>query len=152
MPIDHLPPRLRAPAERLRAWALTDAVLLVLLGAAGLSRGISYLRDTPVGVLQGRAHPSESWMPLEVWGWVWITVAVLCLATSLRHRCRLADWGLYAGLGLHVLWGLSLIKAGLWLTGSWYLLFAASISYTVWRGSRMELRIREVRHDRTGAR
>lgn len=145
MPIDHLPPRLRAPAERMRAWALTDAVLLVLLGVGCGVRGLSYLQYDP---LSGRDHPAEAWMPLETWGWVWLVVGIVCVAISLRHDCRLADMALYGDLGLHMLWGLSLMKAGIWLSGSWYLLFAGVIAYTVWRGSRAELRIREVRRDR----
>lgn len=148
MPIDHLPVPLRRPAERLRAWALTDAVLLVLLGLGCVARGVSYLDYKPSAVLAGMQHPAEAWMSLDAWGIVWITVGAANLVLSLKHTCRLADLAFYAAIGLHILWGLSLWKVGVWLTASWYLLFAAAIVYTLWRGSRDELRIREVRRGR----
>lgn len=145
MPIDHLPPPLRRPAERLRAWALTDAVLLVFLGLGCVARGVSYLDYKPSAVLAGMQHPAEAWMGLETWGVVWIVAAVLCVVTSHRPKSRMANAALCAGIGLHILWGLSLLNAGVWLTAAWYLLFAAVIIYTIWRGSRQELKIREVR-------
>lgn len=143
MPIEHLPPRLRSIAERVRAWALTDAALMVIVGVSCIVRGAAYFVGT-VTISTGSPHPSEVWMSLRGWAVVWATVGVVCVVASVRCRSRPAAIALAAAVGLHMLWGLSLLVAGVWLYGAGYFTISILAAYTVWRGSRMELRIREV--------
>lgn len=139
MPIEHLPKRLQAPAERLRSALLTDAPGLVLLGIGALVRGISFWDSEPTG------HPAENFLGMDLWGVVWLVLAAGCLIGASRPGSRVFLWAYGAAMGLHIGWGSSLAVSGFWLTASWYWLFPAAILWSVWRGSRIELRIREVR-------
>ena len=79
MPIVHLPPSWRPPLERLRAFLLTDATAMLILGVSIILRGVSYMPVTGVGV---SSHPAEGALPISVWAVVWIGVGVLCLVAA----------------------------------------------------------------------
>lgn len=146
MPIDHLPRRLRAPAERIRDGLLTDATVLVILGAGMIARGISYSDVAGPGP---SGHPAESWMTMGSWSMVWVAVGVLCLAIAPWHRTVTAALAVGAGVGLHLLWGLSFLYESWhdggrgWVSSIGYFMVVALVSWSVWRGSRIEIRVRE---------
>lgn len=146
MPIDHLPKRLRAPAEKLRDSLLTDATALVILGAGMIARGVSYSDVAGPGP---SGHPAESWMTMGTWSLIWVAVGVLCLAIAPWHRTVTAALAVGAGVGLHLLWGLSFLyeswhDGGLgWVSSISYFMIVALVSWSVWRGSSIEIRVRE---------
>lgn len=139
MPIDHLPRRLRRPAERLRAAMMTDGTGLVLLGIGCLLRGVAFWDSEPAD------HPAENYLGMDLWALVWVALAVLCIAGASRRGTRAHRWAYGAAIGLHAGWGASLLSAGAWLTASWYWLFPAAVVWAIWRGAKIELRIREVK-------
>lgn len=139
MPIDHLPKRLRAPAERMRCAMMTDGTGLVLLGIGSLLRGIAFWDSEPTD------HPAENFLGMDLWSLIWLTLAGLCFITATRPGTRTHRWAYAAALGLHAGWGASLLGSGLWLTASGYWLFGAAVGWSLWRGSKLELKIREVR-------
>lgn len=146
MPIDHLPKRLRAPAEKLRDSLLTDATALVILGAGMIARGVSYSDVAGPGP---SGHPAESWMTMGTWSLIWVAVGVLCLAIAPWHRTVTAALAVGAGVGLHLLWGLSFLYESWhdggrgWVSSISYFMIVALVSWSVWRGSRIEIRVRE---------
>ena len=146
MPIDHLPRRLRGPAERIRDSLLTDATALVILGAGMIARGISYSDIAGPGP---SGHPAESWMTMGTWSIVWVAVGVLCLTIAPWHRTVTAALAVGAGVGLHLLWGLSFLYESWhdggrgWVSSIGYFMIVALVSWSVWRGSRIEIRVRE---------
>lgn len=146
MPIDHLPRRLRAPAEKLRDSLLTDATALVILGAGMIARGVSYSAVAGPGP---SGHPAESWMTMGTWSLIWVAVGVLCLAIAPWHRTVTAALAVGAGVGLHLLWGLSFLYESWhdggrgWVSSISYFMIVALVSWSVWRGSRIEIRVRE---------
>jgi hypothetical protein len=146
VPIDHLPRRLRAPAERLRDSLLTDATALVILGAGMIARGVSYSDVAGPGP---SGHPAESWMTMGTWSLIWVAVGVLCLAIAPWHRTVTAALAVGAGVGLHLLWGLSFLYESWhdggrgWVSSISYFMIIALVSWSVWRGSRIEIRVRE---------
>lgn len=150
MPIDHLPRRLRGPAERIRDGLLTDATALVILGAGMIARGISYSDIAGPGP---SGHPAESWMTMGTWSIVWVAVGVLCLTIAPWHRTFTAAISVGAGVGLHLLWGLSFLWQSIeehsraWVSSIGYFMIVALVSWAVWRGSRIEIRVRESPHD-----
>lgn len=146
MPIDHLPKRLRAPAEKLRDSLLTDATALVILGAGMIARGVSYSDVAGPGT---SGHPAESWMTMGTWSLIWVAVGVLCLAIAPWHRTVTAALAVGAGVGLHLLWGLSFLYESWhdggrgWVSSISYFMIVSLVSWSVWRGSRIEIRVRE---------
>lgn len=145
MPIDKLPERLRSPALRVREWGLTDGAGLAILGLMCLGRGSSYIGYEPT-----RSHPAESLLPMAVWAAVWMAIAAWCFVSAIWHRTLGAALALGAGIGLHLLWGMSFVRAwGIgdfergWVTAVGYFGFALAIMWAVWRGSRTEVRFRE---------
>lgn len=151
MPIDHLPRRWRPAAERVRAFALTDATVLLILGAGCLARGISYS-----GLTSTATHPAEAWMSMGTWSSVWIALGVLCIGVAPWHRSATAALAVAAGVSLHMLWGFSFLWATMdgtmprgWVSSLGYFMVTSLVAWSVWRGSRTEIRIREeVTHDR----
>lgn len=146
MPIEHLPPRIRHPVERLRAGLMTDGTALVILGAGIIARGISYSSIAGPGP---SGHPAESWIPMEWWSLVWVTVGVLCCAAATRPRSLLAALALGSGVALHILWGASFAWQALedhnrsWVSSIGYFMISALVLWSVWRGSRTDIRLRE---------
>lgn len=144
MPIDHFPPRIRRPAEKLRRFLLTDATALIILGVSIIFRGISYI-PTEVG---GRVdtHPAEGFLPMEVWALVWIGVGILCITTAPWHDGKAAAVAIGLGIGLNIFWAGSFYTASItgempraWVTGTGYAALAVAILWAVWRGKRVPL-------------
>ncbi len=140
MPIEHLPPRIRRPAERLRGFLLTDATALLILGVSIILRGVSYMPALGGGV---SSHPAEGALPISVWAVVWIGVGVLCLVAAPWHKGPVAAVALGLGLGLHALWAASFFTASItgdmprgWVTGTGYATVALAVLWGVWRHKR----------------
>lgn len=98
-----LPP---ARHKRLRA------LVLLVTAALALMRGVSYLpAEEPLAVDQ--LSYVEAWLPLHVWGWLWVAVAgALTVATVCR---RLAVPAMTGFVFLALMWGTSYLA-------SWWLL------------------------------
>ena len=140
MPIEHLPPRLRSPAERLRGFLLTDATVMLILGVSIILRGVSYMPVLGVGV---SSHPAEGALPISVWAIVWTGVGLLCLASSPWHEGPVAAVALGLGIGLNALWAASFFTASItgdmsrgWVTGTGYGTVAVVVLWSVWRHKR----------------
>ena len=158
MPVDHLPPPLRRPAEKLRDVLLTDTTVLVILGAGLIARGISY---SDAAGPDPSGHPAEGWMPMSSWAIVWVSVGVLCLGVAPWSRSVMSALALGTGVALHLLWGLSFLWDSWhgddrsWVSSIGYFMIVSLIVWSVWRGSRTEIRVREEapgggRHDNHG--
>lgn len=158
MPIDHLPPPLRRPATRLRDTLLTDATALIILGAGLIARGISYSDVAGPGP---SGHPAESWLSMGTWSLIWVSVGVLCIGIAPWHRSITAALALGTGVALHLLWGLSFLwdswhgSDRSWVSSIGYFMIVGLLAWSVWRGSRTEIRVREEvpdggRHDNHG--
>lgn len=136
MPIDHLPPRMRPGARRVRDWARTVGPALLVLGVGALARGISY---TPLLMSETaqRAHPVEGTLPMPVWAWVWIIAGVAAVVAAWWPRAAPVAVG--ACVGLNLLWGASFIADAIaegsvrgWLPAVGYLSIAALVLWGVW--------------------
>lgn len=83
--------------RRLRTTVLATAAVM-----AGL-RGLAYIPS----VYGERSAASltfiETWLPLQVWGWVWITGLVFLLASIFVPRLAIPSMSVF--VGMHVLWG-----------------------------------------------
>lgn len=141
MPIDHLPPRLRTPAERLRCFLLTDATALIILGVSIILRGVSYIPHEIGGRID--THPAEGVLPISAWAVIWIGVGILCIITVPWHQGPVAAVAIGLGLGLHALWAASFFTATItgempsgWVTGTGYLALALAVLWGVWRDKR----------------
>lgn len=103
--------------RRLRTTVLITAALM-----AGL-RGLAYIPS----VYGERSAASltfiETWLPLTVWGWIWISGLVFLLASIFVPRLAIPSMSVF--VGMHVLWGTSFVMSWLfldsprsWITGS----------------------------------
>lgn len=142
MPIEHLPPRLQAPATRLRAFLMTDATVLIILGVGIIGRGISYIPSEWTGRID--SHPAEGALPLAVWSLIWIAVGILCLVAAFWPEGWPAAAGIGAGIGLNTLWAGSFLTATIngtmprgWVSAIGYLTIALLALWAVWRGKRV---------------
>lgn len=138
MPIDHLPPRMRPGARRVRDWARTVGPALLILGVGALARGISYTSLLMSETAQ-RAHPVEGTLPMPVWAWVWIVAGVAAVVAAWWPRAAPVAVG--ACVGLNLLWGASFIADAIaresvrgWLPAVGYLSIAALVLWAVWWG------------------
>jgi ABC-type nickel/cobalt efflux system permease component RcnA len=91
---------------------------------------------------------------MGTWSLVWVAVGVLCIGTAPWHRTLTAAIAVGAGVGMHLLWGLSFLWATIhgdsprgWVSSVSYIMIVALVSWSVWRGSRTEIRVREERHE-----
>ena len=111
-----------------------------------IARGISYSDVAGPGP---SGHPAESWMTMGTWSLIWVAVGVLCLAIAPWHRTVTAALAVGAGVGLHLLWALSFLYESWhdggrgWVSSISYFMIVALVSWSVWRGSRIEIRVRE---------
>lgn len=147
MPIDHLPRRLRRPAERLRSAMLTDGTALVILGIACVARGASYWGYDP---RTGSSHPAEELMTIGLWSGVWIIIGAMLVLIAGWHDTGTAAILYGAGVALHILWALSFLRATWtgdmprgWVSAIGYATVAALAVWSVWRGSRTEVRVEQ---------
>ena len=147
MPIDHLPRRLQPAADRIRGFLLTDATVLLILGAECVIRGVAFLENPPPG------HPSERWFNMSIWAVIWVSSGVACGVAATRPRSTIAAVCLSAAVALNALWCCSLATAALtshgpdkgWGGAGVYGAVALLALWAVWRGQRTEVRVREVR-------
>lgn len=140
MPIEHLPPRMRPPARKVRDWALTIGPALLILGVGAIARGVTYLPALMSEHAQ-RAHPVEGTLPMSVWAWVWIIAGVAAVVAAWWSRA--APLAVGVGVGLNIVWGCSFITDAIirrsargWLPAVGYLSIALLVLWSVWRGAR----------------
>lgn len=138
MPIEHLPPRVRPGARRVRDWARTVGPALLILGVGAIARGISY---TPLLMSEyaRQAHPVEGTLTMGTWAWVWIIAGVTAVVAAWWSRAAPVAVG--ACVGLNLLWGASFIADAIaegsvrgWLPAVGYLSIAALVLWAVWFG------------------
>ncbi|MBK4161034.1 hypothetical protein [Corynebacterium macginleyi] len=140
MPIRYFPQRMQPPLMKLKQWGLTDGFALLLLGVGIFLRGAAYTNLFPP--LDNR-HPAEEFMPIEVWGCVWMLIGIVCMAGAVFPSSQVARWGMTAAVGLLVLWGVSYIGDSIvdhdprrWTQSLNFLTIAFMTMWTVWRGYR----------------
>ncbi|WP_431638860.1 hypothetical protein ACP8NE_01025 [Corynebacterium ulcerans] len=145
MPIEHLPPRARPAALRLRRFLMTDSTALLLLAVVQAAVGLYYLPGVLGDSLQWH-RPVESIMPITAWAWVHIAVGLLCLVAAFTDRGRIDVVALAAATGLNLSWTFSLLAAAvehdqavLWLVGVLILSMTVSLMWAVWRGKRGDI-------------
>ena len=105
MPIDHLPERMRPPAYRLRDWCLTVGPALVFLSVTGFVRGLAYIPGVMEPITRS-LHPVENVAPMQVWGWIWVALAVFGLVAAFWQQ-RLSAWGVGLLVGINGIWACS---------------------------------------------
>ena len=148
MPIEHLPPRFRPPALRIKNFLLSDAPALIILGVGILARGLSYSPHVLGPAPRPGGHPAEAALPMPVWSVIWVAVGVLCLVGAVWSRRRIAALAVGLGIGLNMLWAGSFLVATItgdmprgWVSAVGYASVALLVVWAVWRGSRAEVTI-----------
>ena len=148
MPIEHLPPRFRPPALRLKNFLLSDAPALIILGVGILARGLSYSPHVLGPAPRSGGHPAEAALPMPVWSVIWVAVGVLCLVGAVWSRRKIAALAVGLGVGLNMLWAGSFLAATItgdmargWVSAVGYASVALLVVWAVWRGSRAEVTI-----------
>ncbi|AEG83869.1 hypothetical protein [Corynebacterium ulcerans] len=151
MPIEHLPPRARPAALRLRRFLMTDSTALLLLAVVQAAVGLYYLPGVLGDSLQWQ-RPVESIMPIIVWAWGHIAVSLVCGVAAFTDRWRVDVIALAVATGLNISWAFSLLAASiehdqavLWLVGVLILAMTVSLMWAVWRGKRGDIPIGEDR-------
>lgn len=143
MPIDHLPVRLRSPAEKARDLLMTDAGVMIILGIALIIRGASYYAlGTHILV-----NPLDLYLPTWVVAGWWITVGAALLGASRWQATMVGRLVLTLGVATLTLWGSLFLfapPAAFAQRGIIYLALAAVVIWAVWRGRRGEIRVRRV--------
>lgn len=143
MLIDHLPPRLRPPVERVRDVVMTDAGVMIILGIALIVRGGSYYAlGTHILV-----NPLDLYLPMWVVAGWWIGVGVSLLGAARWQATMVGRLVLTLGVATLALWGSLFLfapPAAFAQRGIIYLALAAVIVWAVWRGRRGEIRVRRV--------
>lgn len=150
MPIDKLPQKYQPVAYRLRAFLMTDATALLILGVCFLARGAGWLiRRGPAG-----PHPMTLiGFPVTAWIAVAVTLGLACLATAVWHQSRLGALVLALAVALVTLWGMAFLPESLATfleRGSVYLALSVMTMWAVWRGKRGEITL-DIRADPKGA-
>jgi hypothetical protein len=126
---------------------MTDAAVLLVLGAECAARGVSYLQRPP------SSHPIEQFFDVTIWAVIWTAVGVACLAAASRHHSWVANLSFSVAVGLNGLWAVSIFLGSFqedrpaapgWGGAGVYAGVATLALWSVWRGSRTEIRVREV--------
>lgn len=145
MPIDHMPPRWRPGLKRLRAFLMTDATAIIILGVGILLRGLSYA-PVVLGPPPPRGtHPAEMWLDMDIWAAVWITIGLICLIAPFTRLEALKVAALAGGTGITMLWGVSFLTQSItsdgrgWVTAIGYFTTVALVGWAVWRGKRGDI-------------
>lgn len=151
MPIEHLPPRVRPAALRVRRFLMTDSTALLVLAVVQIAVGVYYLPR----VLGDPLHwerPAEAIMPITAWAWVHIVVGAVCFVAAFIDSSKLAVFALASATGLNLSWAFSLLAASiehdqavLWLVGVLILAMTVSLMWAVWRGKRGDIPLGEDR-------
>lgn len=150
MPVDKLPSKYQPAAYKLRAFLMTDATALLILGLCFLARGAGWLlRHGPAG-----PHPLKLvGLPVVVWMAVAVTLGVACLVAAVWHQSTVGVVTLALSVTLISLWGMAFLPASLATfleRGSVYLALAVMTVWAVWRGKRGEITL-DIRADLKGA-
>lgn len=142
MPIDHFPARWQPPLERLRCILMSDAGVMIILGVAMITRGVSYFNLGSVILF----HPVDLLLPIWIDATMWIGLGSTLLVASRWHSSQFGRITLAVSTGLIAMWGLLFLfapPAQFAQRGIMYLAIAAIVIWSVWRGKRGEIRIRE---------
>ncbi|STC97454.1 hypothetical protein [Corynebacterium renale] len=150
MPIDKLPPRYQPAAYKVRAFLMTDATALIILGACFLARGVGWL------IRRGPAGPHPMTMigfPVTAWIAVAVTLGVACLVVAVWHQTTAGAIVLAIAVALVTLWGMAFLPASVATfleRGSVYLALSVMTMWAIWRGRRGEITL-DIRADPKGA-
>ena len=146
MPIERLPQSIQPAARRVRAWLMTDATAILVMGIGILLRGFSYLPivlgdQPPVGT-----HPAVLSLPMPVWGVIWVSVGIGCIAAAFVRTWIIDALALAAGVMLYVGWGSSFLISTIsghspreWVSATGYFSVAILVIWAVWRGKRGDI-------------
>lgn len=147
MPIKYLPEPLQPGALRVRAFLMTDATAIIILGLGVFIRGLSY---TPYGA--GRppspgSHPAETFLPLHIWAVVWVAAGAACIVAAFLKNDTVKIAALAMGTSLNTLWGCSFLFSGFtehgnpraWVSSIGYFSIVALVMWAVWRGKRGDM-------------
>ncbi|QOV97162.1 hypothetical protein [Rhodococcus pyridinivorans] len=103
--------------RRLRTIILATAAIM-----SGL-RGLAYIPSVNGEQRAASLTYIETWLPLSVWGWVWLSGLAFLVASILVPRLAIPSMSVF--VGMHVLWGTSFVMSWLfldtptsWITGS----------------------------------
>lgn len=119
-------------------WLTSDAVGLIIIGAATILRGVSYLPPL-VNTDRRAAHLLEHLAAPSTWAWVWIAVGTLALAAAAASRLRPLAVG--ASIGIYIMWATSftLIGGRGWVSALSYGSVALLSLWAFSRGRMMEV-------------
>lgn len=127
---------------RPRDYATSDGAGMLIVGAATVARGVSYMPGIMPPTTRS-AHVAEALLPMDAWAVVWIGLGLLCLAASVSWRGRLAALAVGCTAALYTLFGASFIWGSIsgdmsrgWVSSLGYLAVAALILWAVGRGRR----------------
>lgn len=112
--------------RRLLRFATTDGMGLLILGAASIGRGVSYVPGIMPESTR-KSHVAETWLPMATWSVVWVAVGVLCVIASGYWHSRGAALAVGASVGIHFLWGASFLWGS--LVGHMSRGYVSSLSY-----------------------
>lgn len=90
-------------------WLTSDAIGLIIIGAATILRGVSYLPPL-VNTDRRAAHLLEHLAAPTTWAWVWLAVGALALAGAAVRPIRPLAVG--SSIGLYIMWATSFILIG----------------------------------------
>lgn len=142
MPITHLPPRMKPAAYRVRAWAKTDATVLLVLSIACLARAWSNLGH-PDNII---THPLEQIVPDWMWLFSWLSVGVIAGVGAFNQDSWVGRAGVGLGVGMHVALAFSYLLAslspnypdGMWSLSILPIAIVLIVVWSVWRGHLQE--------------
>ena len=113
-------------AQRLRHFATTDGMGLLILGAASIGRGVSYAPGI-IPESTRSSHVAETWLPMTTWSFVWVAIGVLCVIAAGYSRSKAAAVAVGLSVGIHFLWGASFLWGS--LTGDMSRGYVSALSY-----------------------
>lgn len=129
---------------RPRDYATSDGAGLLIVGAATVARGISYMPGILPDATRS-SHAAEALLPMAVWAAVWIATGLLCLVASVAWQGRIAALAVGCTAALYVLFGSSFILGSItgdmprgWVSSLGYLTTASLILWAVGRGRRKD--------------
>lgn len=111
MPIEEewFPERVRNPARKLRAWALTSSPGLLAAGVLALLHGASYAGV--FGHYVSLLHPIERLVPMWAWATAWAATGAWLTVMAITRFRRATTLAFTLWAALMLIWSMS------WLTG-----------------------------------
>lgn len=94
--------------RRLLRFATTDGMGLLILGAASIGRGVSYVPGI-IPESTRLSHVARTWLPMTAWSVVWVAIGVLCVIAAGYWSSRGAALAVGSAVGIHFLWGASFL-------------------------------------------